>query len=735
MEAKRNISRNWLIAAVVVGTMMLCVGCAKKEGKVLARDDFDGEFTLDWQILNADPTHFSLTKYPGTLTITTQQGGFYRSATNFKNLFLIDNPVAGGGDFQVTTCIVAFAPTANYHQAGLVCFNDEDNYIKWTYEWNGARGQQVFALIRETQGSVHPHTYVLDIPKAERVWFRLSKRSNRYTYSTSTDGKSFRVHGELPWGDGVPKSVGLVATNADYPAPEVDASFDFFEVRALPAEPPAEAGAKYVISEANLKIPEEMQTCAENLKKIYTAIKKYEKDKDNLPNWLSDLVPDYLSKETLLCSDDRTHTDALAPDPRLPCSYSYQFSPNFTSVADGRMRYRDWKKQQVKFFGDIVPMVRCRHHGAPSRVLNISAGGQVYYSPGGWEGMFIPEYTRGVELPRRPAPEVQPVPAEPAKATGAKYVISDENLKIPEELQTCAENLKKIHTAIKKYEKDKDKLPDWLSDLVPDYLSKENLLCPDNPDRTKSQFYPDPNLPCSYCYEFSVAPRPGGILCRDWKKQQVKFFGNVVPMVRCMNHGSANILNVSVGAQIYYGRLSWESLFMPNYRYGVEFPGGPPQPTAVTTTRTTTPRLPLQPPSLVGKSLPDLNDLQIQLPPADVNDRMILVCFWDMDQRPSRYCIRQLAEKAEQFKDKGVTIIAVQASKVDKNNLNEWVQKYNVSFPVGMIEGDVEKAKFTWGVRSLPWLILTDTEHIVRTDGFGTNELNEKIKAMADAVR
>ncbi|GAF82278.1 unnamed protein product, partial [marine sediment metagenome] len=39
------------------------------------------------------------------------------------------------------------------------------------------------------------------------------------------------------------------------------------------------------------------------------------------------------------------------------------------------------------------------------------------------------------------------------------------------------------------------------------------------------------------------------------------------------------------------------------------------------------------------------------------------------------------------------------------------------------------------GVRSLPWLILTDTEHIVRTDGFGTNELNEKIKAMADAVR
>ncbi len=95
----------------------------------------------------------------------------------------------------------------------------------------------------------------------------------------------------------------------------------------------------------------------------------------------------------------------------------------------------------------------------------------------------------------------------------------------------------------------------------------------------------------------------------------------------------------------------------------------------------------------------------------------------------------RLAKQAQQLKQKGVTVVAVQASKVDENALNKWVKNYNIPFPVGMVKGDVEKSRFTWGVRSLPWLILTDTEHIVRTDGFGTNELNEKIKAMADAVR
>ena len=46
-----------------------------------------------------------------------------------------------------------------------------------------------------------------------------------------------------------------------------------------------------------------------------------------------------------------------------------------------------------------------------------------------------------------------------------------------------------------------------------------------------------------------------------------------------------------------------------------------------------------------------------------------------------------------------------------------------------MIQADEEKTRFAWGVRSLPWLILTDNRHVVIAAGFRLSELDEKIKA------
>jgi len=44
-----------------------------------------------------------------------------------------------------------------------------------------------------------------------------------------------------------------------------------------------------------------------------------------------------------------------------------------------------------------------------------------------------------------------------------------------------------------------------------------------------------------------------------------------------------------------------------------------------------------------------------------------------------------------------------------------------------MIQGDEKKIRFTWGVKSLPWLILTDREHVTTAEGFGVDELDDKI--------
>lgn len=140
-------------------------------------------------------------------------------------------------------------------------------------------------------------------------------------------------------------------------------------------------------------------------------------------------------------------------------------------------------------------------------------------------------------------------------------------------------------------------------------------------------------------------------------------------------------------------------------------------------------------PSLENKPLPVFDGIKINFSIEQVMDKMILVCFWDINQRPSRHCIRELANQAEQLKRKGVTIVAVQVPKVDEKELADSVKKYRIPFPVGVIEGDAERIRFAWGVRSLPWLTLTDRNHVVIAEGFGLSELNENIKETHDVER
>jgi hypothetical protein len=45
-----------------------------------------------------------------------------------------------------------------------------------------------------------------------------------------------------------------------------------------------------------------------------------------------------------------------------------------------------------------------------------------------------------------------------------------------------------------------------------------------------------------------------------------------------------------------------------------------------------------------------------------------------------------------------------------------------------MIQDNEEKTRSAWGVKSLPWLILTDDEHVVRAEGFALTELDDKIE-------
>jgi len=131
------------------------------------------------------------------------------------------------------------------------------------------------------------------------------------------------------------------------------------------------------------------------------------------------------------------------------------------------------------------------------------------------------------------------------------------------------ENFREIRGAIEAYRKDHGgRLPDWLSDLFPRYLTDpEVLLCPAAERSGQAQLFgnDDPRMRSSYIYEFNTLPASdfhvtdptARATMKDWKTKQMEAFGAAVPMVRCLNH--PRVLNLAVSGDIYETALFWET--------------------------------------------------------------------------------------------------------------------------------------------------------------------------------
>ena len=135
----------------------------------------------------------------------------------------------------------------------------------------------------------------------------------------------------------------------------------------------------------------------------------------------------------------------------------------------------------------------------------------------------------------------------------------------------CCTNLLKIHAAIMAYRKDHQQMPDWLSDLVPNYLSDTNVfLCPVQvaTGATSSWWLPidDPKIATSYSYEFSALTNNkfsdiyglslAGDTMKTWKTRQLARYGSVVPVLRCSLHGP--VLNVTFAGELVETPAAWE---------------------------------------------------------------------------------------------------------------------------------------------------------------------------------
>ncbi len=168
-------------------------------------------------------------------------------------------------------------------------------------------------------------------------------------------------------------------------------------------------------------------------------------------------------------------------------------------------------------------------------------------------------------------------PSVPAQINSTPETAADRDA---EEKAACIQNLKTIYQAIQAYQRDHKTLPNWLSDLVPDYIEDANvLICPvcRRTGKTEVKGLADPNLPCSYVFEFSIAPLGPGITNaptrthREWKQRQMGLVGSIVPIVRCRHHNP--LLNVAYDGTIYDSGSSWERLLTNKVAYADLTPG------------------------------------------------------------------------------------------------------------------------------------------------------------------
>jgi hypothetical protein len=134
--------------------------------------------------------------------------------------------------------------------------------------------------------------------------------------------------------------------------------------------------------------------------------------------------------------------------------------------------------------------------------------------------------------------------------------------------------------------------------------------------------------------------------------------------------------------------------------------------------------------SLVGKRLTEVGDLKTLLPP-DTDGKPVLILFLDQQQRPSRNVALTLAKMADSLNQRGVVPAGIQVGKMERAALDQWVRDQKMPFQVQTLEGDFEKQRSTWGVKALPWLVLTDKDHVVRAEGFAVSELEAKLKDLA----
>jgi beta-glucosidase len=216
-------------------------------------DEFkSSSLAKEWSWVRENPTNWSLSKNAGSLVITSGKGDITEANNNAENILL----QSANTDWTVESKIVCSRkPSGNSQNAGLLAYQDDDNFVKLVYTAGGGgrrrpagSGDQscTIELSVESKG-IQKSSVTLNMEgiKENTLVLKLEKKGSIYTASCSSDGTTFKPVGTA---DVVLKDIkaGMIVCNGVAPVrmgnfqrnpqqttqPETpfDVAFDYFRI-------------------------------------------------------------------------------------------------------------------------------------------------------------------------------------------------------------------------------------------------------------------------------------------------------------------------------------------------------------------------------------------------------------------------------------------------------------------------------------------------------------------------
>jgi hypothetical protein len=154
-----------------------------------------------WEWIRENPDHWSLSEFPGSLSITAQEGDIQDASNNAENILV----QSANTDWLIESRLeFSRKLVRNGEQGGIVACQDEDNYVKLIYSFAGGGmfggTQEYIELAIERGGSqftsarIPASTLALE-EEFPSIVLRLQKRGSTYTAHYSVDGQHFELLG------------------------------------------------------------------------------------------------------------------------------------------------------------------------------------------------------------------------------------------------------------------------------------------------------------------------------------------------------------------------------------------------------------------------------------------------------------------------------------------------------------------------------------------------------------